>query len=576
MRRWHSLVAGPLVAGAMVAPVALASAQEGAVPQAAPREARVAVDASAPNDIAVTVYRDPNRGQLDSMDADWPQGFAMISETRTVTLPPGRSTIRFEGVAEGMVAVTAIVTGLPGGTIEKNRNAEVLSPGSLVNGMLGNRVRITRTNPGNGERESEPAIVRTRADGGLVLQTDEGYEAVRCSGVPTNVAFDHVPAGLSAQPVYSIDTNSPAGGTYTITLTYLAWGFDWQAHYVAQLEEDGTGSEVLFDLTSWLTIVNDNGQSFDNANLMAVAGTLNVESDFERLADPPQAPPLRLVCYPIGSTAAGSPVPRGLPPPPPPPPPPPMAAYSPVMEMEAGDIVVTGSRAQLESAIAMMANEEGLGDLKLYRIPERVDVRAKGQKQVAFLNRGDVKGTFTYELGCTLDTWVGAAEEDWDSDDPDGVELDPTRLLLETKNEEDRGLGIALPMGGITVFEPSSYGPLLIAEEWVRDYAVSQDVEIKLADESNSVRGVCGLRTEEQEDRFNDGKWARSRGRLVNSGSRPATVRLDLGGAGRFEYRMSRRKARLWKGRYVVDVEVPPGSTRDFDFRVRDTRREDN
>ncbi len=83
-----------------------------------------------------------------------PRGFAMISETRTVTLPPGRSTLRFEGVAEGMVAVSAIVTGLPGGTIEKNRNADLLSPAALLDGTLGNRVRITRTNPATGKRRA--------------------------------------------------------------------------------------------------------------------------------------------------------------------------------------------------------------------------------------------------------------------------------------------------------------------------------------------------------------------------------------------------------------------------------------
>ena len=96
-----------------------------------PALAREVVDASAPKTMSVTVYRDPERGEGDAMNRDWPQGFAMISETRTVTLPPGESTIRFEGVAEGMVGVSAIVTGLPGGTIEKNRNAQLLSPAAI-------------------------------------------------------------------------------------------------------------------------------------------------------------------------------------------------------------------------------------------------------------------------------------------------------------------------------------------------------------------------------------------------------------------------------------------------------------
>ena len=61
--------------------------------------AREIVDASVPEALSVTVYRDPERGPGEEMDRDLPRGFAMISETRSVTLPPGESTIRFEGVA---------------------------------------------------------------------------------------------------------------------------------------------------------------------------------------------------------------------------------------------------------------------------------------------------------------------------------------------------------------------------------------------------------------------------------------------------------------------------------------------
>ena len=255
----------------------------------APLTARDAVEASDPTALAVTLYRDPNRGTHDAMNRDWPQGFAMITEKRTVTLPPGESTIRFTGVAEGMIAVSAIVTGLPGGTIEKNRNADLLSPASLIDGTLGNRVTVTRTNPATGEQVAEDAVVRTRADGGLVLQTSQGFEAVRCSGLPEKLTFERVPAGLSAQPVYSVDTRDRSGGTYTVELTYLAWGFDWQAHYVATLAEPGRNDEVKLRLMSWLTLLNDNGQSFPDAELMVVAGKLNVESDYRTLADPPDA-----------------------------------------------------------------------------------------------------------------------------------------------------------------------------------------------------------------------------------------------------------------------------------------------
>ena len=145
----------------------------------------------------------------------------------------------------------------------------------------------------------------------------EGFEAVRCAGLPERLTFERVPAGLSPQPVFSVDTRDPRGGTYTVQLTYLAWGFDWQANYVATLDPRARGDRVRLRLMSWLTLLNDNGQSFPDAELLVVAGTLNVVSNFQQVADPPDARPLALTCYLLGSTAAGSPL--GYPPPPPPP-----------------------------------------------------------------------------------------------------------------------------------------------------------------------------------------------------------------------------------------------------------------
>lgn len=514
---------------------------------------RAVVDASEPTSLAVTVYRDPGRGLGGRMNADWPQGIAMISETRTVTLPPGESRIRFEGVAEGMVAVSAIVTGLPGGTIEQNRNADLLSPAALVDGTLGNRVRVTRTNPATGEEVASSAIIRTRADGGLVLQTQEGYEAVRCSGLPERLTFDGIPAGLSAQPVFSIDTRDASGGTYTVTLSYLAWGFDWEASYVATLHEGRDSDDVRFDLTSWLTILNDNGQSFPGAELMAVAGTLNVTSDFESLSDPPTAEPLRLTCYPFGSTATGSPLPYfddyypGAVPPPAPPP----VAYA-----AEAQVMVTGSRLRMaDMAAPVMAGEEQLGDLKLYRVPIPVDVNAQGMKQVAFLRAEGVEGAIVYEADCSPWNWLQA-------------EPVAAGMRLETVNDEEHGLGVALPSGTISVFERGPRGELLVTEDSLRDYAEGQDVDITLG-ESVQVFAQCSTRG--RADPFVEGAgWTRMQARLTNANPRPVTMRLFLGYPAQFTFRGVRDERK--NGQRIVEVVVPGNGTRAVSWQVRPVR----
>lgn len=520
-----------------------------AIGSCSPLEARTVVDASKPTNVSVTVYRDPSGGEINQ---DWPEGFAMISETRQVTLPAGESTIRFDGVSEGMVGVSAIVTGLPGGTIEKNRNAELLSPAALVNGALGNRVTITRTNPATGTEVSESAIVRTRADGGLVLQSGEGFEAVRCAGLPERLTFDSIPDGLSAKPVFSIDTRDASGGTYEVTLTYLSWGFDWQASYVATLSDRPEGEGFAMDWLSWLTVLNNNGQSFDDAELLVVAGTLNIESDFEGLAEPPVASPLRLTCYPIGSTATGSPI--RFPPPPAPPPPPPM------MAMQTDMITVTASRRSegvAKSAAAVMeAGLEQLGDLKLYRVPERVNVSAQSLKQVAFLNRQNIEGRLLYENDCDPWTSFGPDRRFYNSD-----------LLLVTKNEEEKGLGIALPQGEMAIFEPSAFGLQLVGETDLRDYARGQDLELSIGD-SAQVTYQCG-RTSELDPEDAGKKWSQMALEIRNANPHPVSVRVLLGRPGEYEYRIRGFRTRVKDGYEIFEVTAPANDTLEIEWRTR-------
>lgn len=528
-----------------------------------PLAAREVVDAAPPSDLSVTIYRDPDRDPDEPLRRDYPQGFAMISETRRVTLPPGESTIRFVGVAEGMIGVSAIVTGLPGGTIEKNRNAQLLSPAALVDGTLGNRVTITRHNPATGAAVSESAIVRTRADGGLVLQSSAGFEAVRCSGLDETLTFDRVPAGLSSSPVFSVDTHSASGGTYDVTLTYLAWGFDWQANYVATMTEKGGAKknepgEFDMQLLSWLTLLNDNGQSFDKARLQIIAGELNIDSDFEDLADPPEAEELWLTCYPLGSTSAGSPVP--LPQLPilavPAPMPPPMA----MMAMRDEVIVVTAARREevYDAPSVVTAEEEDLGDLKLFRVPGRVDVSAKGMKQVAFLNKEAVKARYLYQSGCDPDDWI----------DEEGEEPVAASLLLVTKNEDAKGLGIALPQGAMTLFEPTSRGAQLAASVNLRDYARGQDVELELA-QSAQVFTRCAAISEDGMP-GDSRKWTAMRARITNANPHAITLRLQLGWAGEYDIRFPRAAVVVKNGYQTVELTVPANVTRDFDWKLRD------
>jgi len=231
--------------------------------------------------------------------------------------------------------------------------------------------------------------------------------------------------------------------------------------------------------------------------------------------------------------------------------------------MEDNAIVVTGSRIQRKAmgsaAPAMIANEEQLGDLKLYRIPERLNVAAKGLKQVAYLNKEKVRGEFLYVAQC----------EPYDRFEPtdDVGEMDQTQLLLTMKNEKKKGLGAALPMGGLTLFEPGPAGTQLVAELDMRDYAIGQDVELELG-VSAQVFSQCAAVVDTNLQKRGR-KWTKMRSMVSNANNHPVKVRVLLGWPQDYEVRWPRKSPRLKDGYLIVELIVPANSTREYKWKIR-------
>src|ERR1700733_2224989 len=251
--------------------------------------------AEKPSALSVTVYRAPERSS-GSIDLDRLEGFALVSETRTVHLPAGVSRLRFEGVADGIEPASAIVTGLPDGVLEKNREGRLLSPSALIAAAVGKPLTLLRTDKKSGKPKRVTATIRSDAGGGVVLETSEGIEALRCSGLPETFHFEGV-TDLAATPTLSVLVRSSQPLTRTVTLSYLARGFDWAADYTAVLSADGTS----MNLGAWVTLANGNGVGFPAAHAQVVAGRVNRERGEVEPLDP--GGPILAECWPRGSTS---------------------------------------------------------------------------------------------------------------------------------------------------------------------------------------------------------------------------------------------------------------------------------
>jgi len=508
---------------------------------AAEAVAQSVVTSGAPERVAVTIYRNPDREPVEEPNLQWLGGYALVSETRTLTLPAGDSTVRFEGVAGGLIPQSAIVTGFPEGIVERNRDALLLSPGTLLAHSLGRRVHLRRTGPTGVVREHE-AVISSGADGAVVLRTSEGYEALRCTGVSETLVYDEVPAGLAPTPTLSVRARAQAPVTATVTLSYLATGFDWQANYIANLSADRS----RIDLFAWLTLASMDETSFPDAETQAVAGSPNYQRTDPQ---PREGPPLSLRCWPAATT---SDIPLEV-----------LAQEMDLRGFSGGEnVVVTGSRVRspnLQAAspitvvnVEEVALQEELGDLKLYRLPSPVTVAANSQKQVAML----VQPSVAVELVHRQVLSPGIQEPV-----PRAVPL-----FLVTRNRTAEGLGLPLPSGSIMLFEQGAGRPILIGQGALDDRAIGEDVEIQLAE-------AAGVRTQVRIIRQRPA-WQDYELLVSNDQDRPIRFEAEFPGA-TAAFRPGRRLARR-DGFPFWSTTVPANGTARFRYRLvipREQRR---
>jgi hypothetical protein len=428
------------------------------------------VRADTPNDVSVTVYRAPYR-RSGSIDLDSLEGFALIRETRIVNLPAGLSRVRFEGVADGIEPVSAIVAGLANGVIEKNLDAQLLSPATLIAAAAGKSLTLVRSNAKTGKTERLSGVIRSVADG-VVFETKDGIEALRCSNLPESFTFNST-KGLSASPTLSVMIRTTRRVTERIELSYLAHGFDWAANYSATLSAD----DKTLDLGAWVTLANGNGVGFPAAHTQVVAGRLNRESGDVEPID--AGGPVLARCWPQGTTSEPAQllqIERAVP----------LdfqlqplaglrlaAAASPISHT-LEEVTVTGAR----------VGQEQLGDLKLYRVPQRTTVASRQSKQVRLLDRKSIPVHRVY----TTDLYVDGNARGEDS-------LWPVSAVLRTRNDVSNHLGLPLPSGQVAVFISRGDTRVLLNEAGMRDLALNEEVEFDMGRSSDVQVRSIGTKT---------------------------------------------------------------------------------
>jgi len=218
-------------------------------------------------DVAVTAYNN---------------GLALVRDTRAIKLPAGESLLQFEDVAQQIRPETVGLksTSNPGtvSILEQNYEYDLISPNKLLEKYVGKTVKLQNFNS-----EITSGVVEAE-----LLSMNEGpvYKVDNeiFLGYPGNVVLPEIPENLISKPSL-IWTLNNAAGDQTLEVTYLTNGVSWSADYVITLAKE----ETSLGVAGWVTMNNQSGATFTNAQLKLVAGEVNIAQ--------PEAMPTREMAY---------------------------------------------------------------------------------------------------------------------------------------------------------------------------------------------------------------------------------------------------------------------------------------
>lgn len=348
-------------------------------------------------DVAVTVYNN---------------NLALVRDTREYgQLGTGEISFPFEGVAAQIRPETVSLKSVssPGSIriLEQNYEFDLISPNKLMEKYVGKTVKLRNfdSNVTSGAVDAELLSIN---EGPIYRVGSEIY-----IGHPGNVVLPEIPENLTARPtlVWQLENDSAA---QKVEVSYLTGGLSWSADYVVTFAKD----EKSLDLEGWVTLGNQSGAKFENAQLKLVAGEVNVVQQ-----------PIEIRAHYFAEPSGGG----------------------------------FGGRAM---------REESFGEYHLYSLERRTTIKRNQSKQVSLLSAAKVPVTKHYE-------YRGNAY--FYSQQITPMRDQKVGVFLVFDNKKENNLGMPLPAGVMRVYQEDQSGALQFAgEDRIKHTPKDEEVKLRL------------------------------------------------------------------------------------------------
>ena len=196
-------------------------------------------------------------------------GFALVRDTRGITLKAGQNSIEVEDVAAKIDPTSILFKTLTApnsvSILEQNYQYDLISPDSILNKSVGQKLTLTGFDSNSKPYTQSGVLMAPPANGGVVIKMDDGSMVLRPQG---QVSLQRMPDGLHPKPTLNWLLESAQAGDQDAQISYITNGISWTADYVALVNKDDTA----LDLTGWVTMDNQSGATYSDAKLTLMAG----------------------------------------------------------------------------------------------------------------------------------------------------------------------------------------------------------------------------------------------------------------------------------------------------------------
>ncbi len=258
MKRWLIVAGGVGLAGLTLA----------ADPPRKPVEQPPAVaEAERGEGVSLTVYN---------------QNFVVVKERRLMDLRRGRSTVRFPDVAATVEPDTVQFTALRQAdlarVVEQNYEFDLVTADKLLDRYIDRDIGVVTQ-----DGELLKGTLLSFDANQLVLKTPKGVDLLPRAGNVKDVQFSALPGGLLTRPtlVWQLDTKKD--GRELVKVAYRAQQMTWRVDYRARVNQAGD----RMDLGGWVTVTNNTGTTFKDAQVKLLAGDVNLVNPGQEPASGP-------------------------------------------------------------------------------------------------------------------------------------------------------------------------------------------------------------------------------------------------------------------------------------------------